>query len=192
MQMGARSWRASLRRLQKLQRAAGEPFACQASPLTDEEREQHYAYFRAQHGVSLPPSYRAFLDTYDGVANVFRGTSLLSCQELLDPAQTRRADTALDDLNTPIPSFVSPIKPQWRDQNLIVIGIDERSEIVFVLDPASRRDDGEMEVIAWIAGLGMRLSSFAQLFDFLADLVEPTDGAQPAAKEAISAAFLAA
>lgn len=153
----------------------GEPVVCDPPRWSPGEIDRHLDYVQTRAGVILPPSYRAFLGECDGCRNLFRGAGLLSLGQLLDPTQEAAADAALEDLNTPIPSFVSPAKPQWRDDNLLCIGMDANGDIVFVLDPASVREDGEMDVVAWISGLGIRLASFAHLLEFLADLIDTTD-----------------
>lgn len=175
MQKAARRWRKPFRRLISLAEKAGDPVVCELPRWTRDEIDRHLAYIETRAGTALPPSYRDFLSECDGCRNLFRGAGLLSLAQLLDPVQGAAADDVLEDLNTPIPSFVAPVKPQWRDENLLCIGMDPAGDIVFVLDPASVRDDGEMEVVAWISGLGMRLSSFTHLLEFLADLMDTTD-----------------
>lgn len=175
MQKAARTWRRAFRRLVCLAERAGDPVVCELPRWTDDEIERHFAYIEMRAGMSLPPSYSDFLRECDGCRNLFRGARLLSLGQLLDPMQEAAADAVLEDLNTPIPSFVSPVKPQWRDENLMCIGMNPEGDIVFVLDPASVRSDGEMDVIAWISGLGVRLPSFKHLLDFLADLLDTVD-----------------
>lgn len=176
MRTVAQQWRKAFRRLVTLAEQTGEPIVCDLPRFSTDEIDRHMTYIEARYGTALPPSYRAFLEECDGCSNLFRGAGLLSLAQLLDPLHAVAADAALEDLNTPIPSFVAPAQPHWRDKNLICIGMDKDAQIVFVLDPGSRRSDGEMDVIAWIAGLGVRLPSFAHLLEFLCDLVDTSSG----------------
>jgi hypothetical protein len=136
------------------------------------ELERHVQCIEEREGIVLPPSYKQFLLEYDGCPNLFRGAPLFSVDQLLDPTQTHAVNIALEDLNTPIPSFVAPVKPHWRDENMLCIGMDSQGSIVFVLDPSSIHDDGEMDVIAWFSGLGMRFPCFAEMLEFIADMLD--------------------
>ena len=177
MQTAARRWRKAFRRLVSLAEQAGDPIVCDLPRWSHDEIQRHFAYIETSTGASLPPSYRDFLSECDGCRNLFRGAGLLSLAQLLDPIQASAADAALEDLNTPIPSFVAPTQSHWRDERLLCIGMDPEGEIVFVLDPGSERADGEMDVIAWFSGLGMRLASFTHLLEFLGDLMDTADAA---------------
>ncbi|PIE06156.1 MAG: hypothetical protein CSA75_00980 [Sorangium cellulosum] len=174
MYTSASHWHYAFRRLVTLAEHANVPIICDLPCFTPEEIKRHFAYLETRYGVALPPSYRAFLTECDGCQNLFRGAKLLSLKQLLDPLEGS-GSAVVEDLNTPIPSFVAPDRVHWRDDELICIGLDQGGDIVFVLDPASVRADGEMEVIAWIAGLGVRLTCFAHLLEFLGDLMDTRD-----------------
>lgn len=124
------------------------------------------------NGIVLPPSYKEFMRSYDGWPFVFRGSSLLGSTELVAPEREARKAAALDELGTPLPSFVAPMSTQWRDNQVLLIGVDERADVVLVFDVEAPDAHGEMEVVSWIAGLGMRHASFGELLEFLADLTE--------------------
>lgn len=175
MQKAARRWRRAFRRLVSLAEQAADPIVCDLPRWTREELERHFDYIETRDGIVLPHSYKDFLTECDGCRNLFRGAAMFSVAQLLDPSQTSAANAALEDLNTPIPSFVAPVQPHWRDEQMLCIGMDPQGDIVFVLDPSSVRDDGEMDVIAWFSGLGMRFPSFPHMLEFLVDLMETTD-----------------
>jgi hypothetical protein len=175
MRTTARSWRRALHRIVSLADKPGDPVDFYPPRWSEEEMTRHFAFIEASRGFRLPPSYKEFLSEFDGCHQLFRGAALFSVAQLLDPTHANAADDAIEDLNTPIPSFVTPVQPHWRRDGLICIGLDAAGDVVFVLDPASVRDDGEMDVVAWFSGLGVRLPSFMHLLDFIGDLMDTRD-----------------
>ncbi len=175
MHKAARRWRRAFRRIVSLADKAGDPVVCDLPRWSHDDMVRHFAYIETSRGTRLPASYKDFLSECDGCRNLFRGAGLFSVAQLLDPTHAHAADDALEDLNTPIPSYVTPVEPHWRREGLLCIGLDPAGDIVFVLDPSSARDDGEMDVIAWFSGLGMRFPSFHHMLEFLGDLMESSD-----------------
>jgi hypothetical protein len=120
----------------------------------------------------LPPSYRAFLHQHDGWPLFFQGASLLGTRELV---QSRYADltrAVFESYETPIPELGPPARPEGRAEAMIPFGIDPRATTLFAFNPAVVRPDGEMEVIAWVNGLGERYASFDDLLAVVRDMLQ--------------------
>jgi hypothetical protein len=120
-------------------------------------------------GRRLPKTYRAFLHMHDGWQLFFGGASLLGTHEIV---QSRYADltrSVFDAYETPIPELGPPARPEGRSDAMIPFGIDPAATTLFAFNPAVVQPDGEMEVIAWVNGLGERYDGFA---DFLAMVAE--------------------
>jgi len=176
MAKGISPWREAARRLQAI-------VSCRATPVGAAELQRRIASIELGYKVRLPPSYKEFLALYDGWPRVFRGASLLATAQLLDPAIVYKADTALaQQLLNGAASGQAP--GQQRACELVPIGLDDNATIVVAIDPTTERLDGEMDVVVWISGLGMRLESFAELLEWLADLLEAS---QSAASQACAA-----
>lgn len=131
-------------------------------------------------GVALPPSYREFLLRYDGWADVFRKAALMSTTQLLNPAWHHRAELALQRAAAAhLPGRHASTRAGLHDDNLIPIGLDPQGSIVFVLDAGAIDTYGEMQAVAWISELGIRVPSFADLLELFCELSGKT--VQPAA-----------
>jgi hypothetical protein len=165
------SWLGAARRLHELKTKAGEPCACRPT-FHAHELLSRLAGIEQCYQLKLPPSYREFLLRYDGWPFVFRGASLLSCDQLLNPGLIHSAEVVLERANTPVPAVVTQSGLSWRDDALMPIGMDDSGEILFALDASTAKCTGEMDMLVWIAELGIRLSSFGELFDLLCDLTE--------------------
>ena len=172
MQNTAPGWHKAFRRIVSLADKAGNPVLCDVPQWTHEEMVRHVECIELNRNLKLPPSYKQFLLDCNGCRNLFHGADLFSLSQLLDPSCIHATDDAIEDLNTPIPCYVSPVKPHWKKDGLICIGIDATGDIVFVLDTNAVHEDGELDVIAWFSGLGMRFPSFRLMLEFLADMME--------------------
>ena len=161
-------WLHAARLLHHLKASTGEPCACRTTmdtpAIATRLRSVEHCW-----GVSLPPSYRQFLLRYDGWPNVFRGASLLSTTQLLDPSWHHRAQTAIDRASAAhLPARHGRV--ETLDDSLIPIGLDSAGSIVFVLDMATADSAGETGAVAWISGLGIRVPSFAELLELIGEL----------------------
>ncbi len=165
------SWMAAARSLHALKIDAGETCACRTT-RNAQELVHKLATIELCYGCKLPPSYREFMLRYDGWSCVLRDASLLSVEQMRNPGLVHLAETAIERANTPVPGAVSTGTSSWRDDNLIPIGLDGRGEILLALDASSVQADGEMDLLVWIAELGIRLPSFGELFGFLCELLE--------------------
>lgn len=176
MAKGTSPWRDAARRLQTI-------VSCRTTNVGTGELQRRLACIAHGYGVRLPPSYAEFLMAYDGWPRVFRGASLLSTAQMLDPAVLHKAGMALAQLQLPGESSSLP-ETLEREEDLVPIGMDDDATIVMAIDPSTERLDGEMDVVVWISGLGMRLESFAELIEWLGDL---SGGERPAVSHAYAA-----
>lgn len=175
-------WQTAARKLQQLKIHAGEPVLWRRPKLEARQLDQVIDAVQRAFGTELPRSYRQFLHTYDGWPGLFAGTSLLSLGELMNGAYLHRATSFVDDEDmTPTPSYVSLCVPGWLRPGMIPVAVDAAGQVAFALDPESCSDDGEMEIVMWIAGLGMRVSSFAQMLQQVCDLYEQRRSVAPQA-----------
>jgi hypothetical protein len=120
----------------------------------------------------LPPSYRAFLHQHDGWPLFFHGASLLGTREIV---QSRYADltrAVFESYETPIPELGPPARPEGRAETMIPFGIDPKATTLFAFNPAIVRPDGEMEVIAWVNGLGERHACLDDCLAMVCDMLE--------------------
>lgn len=175
MAKGTSPWRDAARRLQTI-------VSCRASTVGTAELQRRIACIEHGYGVRLPPAYAEFLTAYDGWPRVFRGASLLSTTQLLDPGISHKSGVALAQLQ--LPGDGGSDDGPARDSELVPIGMDDDASIVMALDPSTERLDGEMDVVVWISGLGMRFDSFADLMDWLGDLA---DAERPSRSQAFAA-----
>ncbi|MBI5535880.1 MAG: SMI1/KNR4 family protein [Deltaproteobacteria bacterium] len=170
MQPRTARWLKPARQLHHIKVTAGEPCSCRTTIDTTAVAARVQSVERC-YGVTLPPSYREFLLRYDGWANVFRGAALLSTAQLLNPAWHHRAEIALERAaSAHLPGRHDSTRNSWGDDNLIPIGLDSSGSIVLVLDATSTNTWGEMEAVAWISELGLRVPSFADLLDLFCEL----------------------
>jgi len=193
MQNEAKCWRNSFLRIKLLANKQGTALRCEAPPWSRHEIKQQIAILETVRGICLPASYKEFLYSCDGCQNLFHGAGLYSVAQLLDPACAQAVDGVIADFHTPVPCYSAPVKPDWRQSAYLCIGTDPTGDIVFVLDTGTVYHGGEMDVIAWFSGIGLRFPSFAHLLEFIADLVEqhPTES-MPIRSVGVLAAGLAA
>ena len=93
-------------------------------------------------GATLPPSYRRFLELHNGWPDFAGEARILSSQDLeTDWVRDRIKSLGFlfEESENPDP-FKSGGMP-------VVLGVDEQSYLV--MEPWSRRDDGEMELVAY-------------------------------------------
>lgn len=173
-------WLSSARNLHHLKMSCGERCSCRTTIDTMAVAKRVAAVERC-YGVALPPSYREFLLRYDGWQHAFRRTSLLSTEQLLNPSWLHRAEIVLDRIAVPSVRRarasdlgMRATDPAVSEENLIAFGLDDAGSTVFVFDANTCDESGEMEVLAWFSGLGIRVPSFPWLLDMLCDLTTST------------------
>lgn len=176
MRNEAPRWRDALKRLERVARAHGQAIELRPCCSDNQEQVECIARIESQLGCALPPSVRELLCSVDGCDNLFRNARLYSLRELQSPMCQEQAKLRMPELHTPVPSPVAANDQPWRDTPMLCIGADESGNTVFMLDPSVRRSSGEMDVIGWFSGLGVRLPSLASLLSFLADMIETTCG----------------
>jgi hypothetical protein len=120
----------------------------------------------------LPPSYRAFLHEHDGWPLFFQGASLLGTREIVQPKYADLTRAVFESYETPIPELGPPARPEGRVEAMIPFGLDPKATTLFAFNPAVVGADGEMEVIAWINGLGERYASFAEFLAMVQEMME--------------------
>ena len=130
---------------------------------------------RAEHRVGrpLPPSYRAFLRRYDGWPRFFHGASLLGTRDLGKSSYADLAQAAFEAAETPVPELGPPSsRVVGYPSRVIPFGIDADATTLFAFDSRRVRQDGEMEVIAWINEIGIRSADFCEFLVMIAELCE--------------------
>jgi len=163
-------WLKPARLLHHIKTTSGEPCACRTT-IDSLAVSERVASVEQCYSVALPPSYREFLLRYDGWNNVFRNACLMSTAQLLNPAWHHRAEVALQRAAAAhLPGRHTSTRGPWHDDNLIPIGLDPAGSIVFVLDAGSIDSYGEMQAVAWISELGIRIPSFADLIELFCEL----------------------
>jgi hypothetical protein len=164
-------WLVSLRRLAAAKSVAGERQTLATPRRSSAEIARKIDAIEHCYGTHLPQSYRDFLVNYDGWRHAFRNASLLSSEEVLSPSLLLRFEDAMLEISR-LNADDDPRGLVQLESHLIPIGCDENMDVVFVFDMMSVAQDGEMEIIAWISGLGVRVGNFAELLELLADLTE--------------------
>lgn len=122
-------------------------------------------------GVPLPPSYRAFLELYDGWPRCFDGATLLGTACLGNRMYDEFARAAFSAAETPEPTLGPPSRRRLFP-SIIPFGVDQQSTTLFAFNPEVKSEDGEYEVIAWINELGVRRESFTSFLELLIELAE--------------------
>jgi hypothetical protein len=130
-------------------------------------------------GMRLPPSYRALLAQHDGWPQVFAGAGLLGVRPLARGTYLGVARMVVEeneggaDLRGPSRGAATgaPRSRRSRRAGLVPFGIDPEGETLFAWDTGTRQMDGEMEVVLWTNGVGMRLPSFPDLLALIADML---------------------
>lgn len=182
-------WRKALQRITRLAKQLGQPVAFNLQQHTAEQLQEKFNAVEAQLGCPLPPSYREFLTLTDGCDNLFRGAGLLPLAQLASHQQQYVAKQHMQELTTPIPSaMVTSSAQAWRDTQMLCIGSDPKADTLFVLDPSARRENGEMDVIGWFSGVGIRFPSVATWLEFLADMLQSSTTQQASQASAHGAA----
>ena len=162
-------WLSSARNLHHLKMSSGEGCSCRTTIDTMAVAKRVAAVERC-YGVALPPSYREFLLRYDGWHHAFHRASLLSTEQLLNPSWLHRAEIVLDRMAVPSVRRARASELGTNEENLIPFGLDDTGSTVFVFDANAADESGELEVMAWFSGLGIRVPSFPWLLDMLCDL----------------------
>lgn len=181
-------WIRSLRRLAAAKSIAGERQTLSAPRRSSAEIARKIDAIEHCYGAQLSPSYRDFLMNHDGWRSAYKTASLLSSDEVLSPSLLLRFEDALLEVAR-LNADDDPRMFVQLESHLIPIGCDENMDVVFVFDSRVVAQNGEMEVIAWISGLGIRVANFAELLELLADLTEiPVSRTRSAYPCAIAAA----
>jgi hypothetical protein len=127
----------------------------------------------------LPPSYRAFLELHDGWPQFFHGASLMTGRQVARGQYVDLVRLVTDELAAAArdgsPASRRQTAPTTR-RPLLPFGIDERAEIVFAFDLSTERSDGEIEVLAWINEIGIRVESFPAFLDLVLEMLEADIG----------------
>ncbi len=132
-------------------------------------------------GLSLPPSYRAFLLSHDGWPRFFAGASLLGTRSLGQPSHAQVVATLLGG------STYGAARGLRLSAQPLPFGIDPAGTTVFAFDLNRRRADGECEVVAWLNEVGVRRADFPSFLSLVAELCQAElDDERGAAREAQS------
>jgi hypothetical protein len=121
-------------------------------------------------GRALPPSYRALLETHDGVPQLYHGASLLGVRPL-----ARGTYVDLCRMVVEVPG----------DADLVPFGVDAKGETIFAWDRSQERADGEIGVVVWLNEIGERVESFPEFLELVramiaAEIDDRLGGARPA------------
>lgn len=125
----------------------------------------------ARLGVTLPPSYRAFLTQTDGWPRFYEGASLLSSRELGKPEHIQLVSETLASCRAPSPA-AAPSGPVEKKLLLLPFGIDAAGTTLFAFDLSTRREDGECEVVAWLNEVGVRRADFTSFMRLVLELCD--------------------
>jgi hypothetical protein len=124
-------------------------------------------------GHPLPPSYRAFLERFDGWPAFFEGASLLGTKDLGKTSYADLAQAAFEAAETPVPDGGPPsTRVKGYPGDMIPFGIDATGTTLFAFDPSTRDAAGEMSVVAWINEIGIRSESFVEFLEYVLELCE--------------------
>lgn len=135
-------------------------------------------------GMRLPPSYRALLAQHDGWPQVFAGAGLLGVRALARGTYEGVARMMIEEnegeLSEPGGAGHDLAGAQGSrcgrggrggKGGLVPFGIDPEGETLFAWDTDAPQADGELEVVLWTNGVGMRLPSFPALLEFIVDML---------------------
>lgn len=171
----ADGWESTLQRIYWVQTELSELSPHREEGLVPNPPADPEALERAERriGHRLPPSYRAFLERFDGWQGFFDGATLLGTKDLGKSSYADLAQAAFEAAETPVPDGGPPSsRVRGYPGNLIPFGIDPAGTTLFAFDPSSADEGGEMSVIAWIHELGIRRESFTDFLDGVLELCE--------------------
>jgi hypothetical protein len=171
----ADGWESTLQRIYWVQTELSELSPHREEGLVPNPPADPEALERAERriGHRLPPSYRAFLERFDGWQGFFDGATLLGTKDLGKSSYADLAQAAFEAAETPVPDGGPPSsRVRGYPGDLIPFGIDPAGTTLFAFDPSSADAGGEMSVIAWIHELGIRRESFTDFLDGLLELCE--------------------
>lgn len=123
-------------------------------------------------GKRLPRPYRAFLHQHDGWQLFFDGANLLGTHELALPNVADLSRSVFEAYETPIPEVGPSCRPDGRPDAMIPFGLDREATTLFAFNPAVVHPDGDMEVIAWVNGLGERFHGFGEFLTMVREALE--------------------
>jgi hypothetical protein len=95
-------------------------------------------------GGALPPSYRAFMELHNGWANFSGAARILTVEDY----GSKWVNARLQEFNGLFEEFV-PNSPSPIDRHCIPIYLGETEQDFSLIDPSTRRSDGEMQVISF-------------------------------------------
>jgi hypothetical protein len=91
-------------------------------------------------GISLPPSYRVFLELHNGWSDFAGGAKLLSCEDHGSQWVSARIDEWADLTDDDANPFAHGAIP-------VLLGLDESSFLV--IDPREKREQREMDLVMY-------------------------------------------
>lgn len=113
--------------------------------------------------LKLPPSYRQFLLFSDGWPSFFEGADLLGTADVGRPSCLDPALQAQGTQPNPLLSI-----PGY--EHLLPFGASKDGKTLFAFDTRPPRAQGEMPVVAWIGGLGLKLPNFTEFLALVLQL----------------------
>jgi hypothetical protein len=151
--LGEPRWRVLLSSIRAIQmelkrRSPERPIGLSGNPAAPESA---IVVAELRLGRRLPPSYREFLAFSDGWPRFFENASLLGTGEIGRYPLDSAADRAL------------------ANERLLPFGADKAGTSLFAFDTSLRLGDGELQVVAWVGGLGIDCRCFTS---FLATVLQ--------------------
>jgi hypothetical protein len=136
-------------------------------------------------GRPLPPSYRAFLELYDGWPNLYHGISLLGARPL---ARGTYVDVVRLVLDTELRGASAA--------SLVPFGIDAQADAIFAWDLDDAQASGELGVVVYMGAIAERVDDFPALLDLVHDMLigdlAEASAASPRAGRSAAVSFHAA
>ncbi|MCC6553159.1 MAG: SMI1/KNR4 family protein [Polyangiaceae bacterium] len=133
--------------------------------------EQAIAGAERRLGFPLPPSYRALLALHDGWPQLYAGAGLLGVRALARGAFVDLARMVIDERVAGCRGGEAAPRSGRRRGGLVPFGIDTEAETIFAWDTRAVRSDGEMEIVLWCNEIGLRVESFPDLLDVVAEML---------------------
>lgn len=166
-------WREILEQIRstRLELAALDPQGCSLLAPREGAPLRSISLAERRMGRRLPRSYREFLHLHDGWEEFFGRVSLLGTHEIVQSRYSDLSRSIFEAYETPIPEVGPKERPEGRSDAMIPFGIDPDATSLFAFNPAVLRPDGEMEVIAWVNGIGERYEGFGEFLATIGELL---------------------
>jgi hypothetical protein len=167
-------WRSTIEAIRRLsgELSRAEPHPHSELALPEGATLRAVAAVERRIRCRLPPSYRAFLHAHDGWPSFLAGAPLFGTRELGRGEDAAVARAVFGAYETPIPEIGPPARPRGRSDAMIPFGMDPNGTTIFAWNPAVVRENGEMEVIVWVNGLGDRCEGFPAFLVLARDMIE--------------------